>query len=84
MPKPKKDLSKEMYHELVMFSFPLLIATAVQSVASFFDTSSLQYALTLCDKSLLSKQYNYFDEDVFTYVFGVYSSALDFKISFRG
>jgi hypothetical protein len=79
MPKPKKDLSKEMYHELVMFSFPLLIATAVQSVASFFDTSSLQYALTLCDKSLLSKQYNYFDEDVFTYVFGVYSSALDFK-----
>ena len=79
MPKPKKDLSKEMYHELVMFSFPLLIATAVQSVASFFDTSSLQYVFFFCDKSLLSKQYNYFDEDVFTYVFGVYSSALDFK-----
>lgn len=46
---------------------------------SIFDTSSIQYALTLCDKAVLSKAYNYFDGDIFTYVFGIYSSALDFK-----
>lgn len=28
---------------------------------------------------MLSKAYNYFDGDIFTYVFGIYSSALDFK-----
>lgn len=79
MPKPDKDLTKQMYNELASFSFPLLFATAVQSVSQFFDTSSIQYALTLCDKSALSKAYNYFDSDIFTYVFGIYSSCLDFK-----
>lgn len=79
MPKTDKSITREMYNELAAFSFPLLFATAVQSVSQFFDTSSIQYALTLCDKAALSKAYNYFDGDVFTYVFGIYSSALDFK-----
>lgn len=79
MPKPEKSLVKDMYNELAAFSFPLLFATAVQSVSQFFDTSSIQYALTLCDKNTLSNAYNYFDSDILTYVFGIYSSCLDFK-----
>lgn len=79
MPKPDKAVTRQMYNELAAFSLPLLFATAVQSVSQFFDTSSIQYALTLCDKAVLSKAYNYFDGDIFTYVFGIYSSALDFK-----
>lgn len=79
MPKAPKSLSKDMFNELSSFSFPLLFATAVQSVAAFFDTSSVQYALTICDKITLSKMYDYFDEDIYTYVFGIYSSCLDFK-----
>ena len=79
MPKPDKSVTRQMYNELAAFSLPLLFATAVQSVSQFFDTSSIQYALTLCDKAVLSKAYNYFDGDIFTYVFGIYSSALDFK-----
>ncbi len=77
--KPDKALTKETFSELLSFSTPILFATAIQSVASFFDTSSLQYALTLCDSTKLSNLYNYFGKDIYTYVFGIYSSALDFK-----
>lgn len=78
-PKPDKTLNRETFYELVSFSMPILFATAIQSVASFFDTSSLQYALTLCNSEKLSKLYNYSGKDIYTYVFGIYSSALDFK-----
>ncbi len=78
-PKPDKSLTKETFSELLSFSLPILFATAIQSVASFFDTSSLQYALTLCNSTKLSNLYNYAGKDIFTYVFGIYSSALDFK-----
>lgn len=78
-PKPDKDLSRETFYELFSFSVPILFATAIQSVAAFFDTSSLQYALTLCDSSKLANLYNYSGKDIYTYVFGIYSSTLDFK-----
>lgn len=75
----KKAPYEEMYAELKAFAFPLLFAAAVQSVSSFLDNASIQYALTMLDKSLLSRKYNYSGNDVYAYVYGIYSSALDFK-----
>lgn len=74
----KPDIKSAM-SELVLFSLPLAVATAVQSVGNFFDTASIQYALSLCDKNVLREIYYNAGDDVITYVFGIYSSALDFK-----
>lgn len=67
------------FGELVSFSLPLIFATAVQSIANFADTSAVQYALARCGEDALKTAYNYSGSDVYTYVFGVYSSVLDFK-----
>lgn len=70
---------KEAMNELVMFSVSLVGATAVQSISNFADTASIQYSLSLCDKNYLLLQYPNAGEDVYTYVYGIYSAALDFK-----
>ncbi|MGN1124494.1 MAG: polysaccharide biosynthesis C-terminal domain-containing protein [Eubacterium sp.] len=70
---------KAVFNELIGFSIPLLGATAVQSISNFLDTGSIQYCLTKCSEQALSQQYAYSGDEVYTYVFGVYSSALDFK-----
>ncbi|MDD6728485.1 MAG: oligosaccharide flippase family protein [Eubacteriales bacterium] len=77
-PAGKIDVREGM-NELVMFSLPLVGATAVQSIANFIDTASIQYSLTLVDKAALSLQYNISGDDVYTYLYGIYSAALDFK-----
>ena len=70
---------KAVFNERIGFSIPLLGATAVQSISNFLDTGSIQYCLTKCSEQALSQQYAYSGDEVYTYVFGVYSSALDFK-----
>lgn len=66
------------YNELLRFSAPLVLATVIQSISNFLDTSSMQYCLSICDKAALSSIYSV-SEDVHTYVFGIYATALDFK-----
>lgn len=70
---------KAVFGELVGFSVGLLGATAIQSISNFLDTGSIQYCLTKCSEQALSQQYSYNGSEVYTYVFGIYSSALDFK-----
>lgn len=70
---------KEAMNELVLFSVPLVGATAVQSISNFVDTASIQYALSACDKNSLMLHYPRAGEDVCTYVYGIYSAALDYR-----
>lgn len=70
---------KDEYSELLKFCAPLVLATVVQSISNFLDTSSIQYCLSLCSKETLAEIYNMQGEDIYTYVFGIFASALDFK-----
>lgn len=70
---------KAAYNEMLAYCVPLVAATVVQSISNFADTSSIQYFLSLCDENVLLSQYPSAGEDVYTYVFGIYASALDFK-----
>lgn len=69
----------DAYDELLSFSAGLVGATVVQSLANFFDTSSIQYCLSLCSDEKLASIYNVQSDDIYTYVLGIYSVALDFK-----
>lgn len=74
----RKINTKSSCNELLRFSAPLVLATVIQSISNFLDTSSMQYCLSLCSKDTLSSIYAVKD-DVYTYVFGIYATALDFK-----
>lgn len=72
--------------ELLLFSFPIMISTGVQSIFQFFDTASIQVALgkvnIVAIKSMLMQMggtVQAADKDLPTYMYGLYSSALDFK-----
>ncbi len=72
--------------ELLSFSFPIMISCAVQSVFQFLDTASVQMALSLISTEDLRAVYSEslklagtVGEDVSSYVYGVLSSAVDFK-----
>ena len=74
---------KEGRRELLHFSFPIMVSCAVQSVFQFLDTASVQYSLNLVPSEVL-KQHFAADfvipqEDLVTYVYGIFSTALDFK-----
>lgn len=78
-PLKEKTDSKAAYSELLIFSAGLVGATVVQSLANFADSSSIQYCLTLCDADALSIQYSASDNDIYTYVLGIFAVALDFR-----
>ena len=78
--------TKKYQSELLKFSFPVMISCAVQSIFQFLDTASVQAALSLIStedlKSAFSQSIalsNTADSDIATYVWGILSSALDFK-----
>lgn len=80
-----KPRSKVM-GELVSFSMPLVAATVIQSVSTFLDMASIQYCLSVCPSEMLVEKYDAAinlakveDEDIITYVYGLFASALDFK-----
>ena len=85
--KRRTEQSSEKYsRELLSFSFPIMLSCAVQSVFQFLDTASVQAALGLISLEDLKSAYarsiaiaNTADEDVISYVYGILSSALDFK-----
>ena len=70
---------KLAYNELLTFSTALIGATVISSISNFVDTSSIQYCLSLCDADKLAALYNYSGNDVYTYVFGIFATVLDFK-----
>ncbi len=76
----------ESMAEIFSFSAPIIISTLIQSVSTFLDSSSVQYFLTYCNENTLYSTYencikisNTSKSDLVTYVFGLYSSAQDFK-----
>ncbi len=78
--------TKSANRELLSFSFPIMVSTCVQSVFQFLDTATIQLALNKIDvltlKTIFSqslKIVNVSNDDLPTYVYGVFSSSLDFK-----
>ena len=67
--KVSKADTRTAYSELLNFSVS----------ANFIDTSTVQYALSKCSAAALSELYSYSGDDVHTYVFGIFATALDFK-----
>lgn len=72
--------------ELLSFSFPIMVSCAVQSVFQFLDTATVQYALGSIGTDTLKSAYyecvssaDIADSDLVTYVYGLLSTALDFK-----
>lgn len=82
----KNLAAKEANKELLSFAFPIMISSAVQSVFQFLDTASIQYSLGKIDPLNLKTAYSVSvgiagvrGEDLTTYVYGLFNSALDFK-----
>lgn len=78
--------SSEYESELLKFSYPIMISCAIQSIFQFLDTASVQGALSLISKEDLTNAYsqsiavsNTSADDIITYVYGILSSAADFK-----
>ncbi|MCM1115165.1 MAG: oligosaccharide flippase family protein [Clostridium sp.] len=74
-----REDAKLAYNELLAFSASLIGATVIQSLSNFVDTSSIQYFLSLCSEQALSESYHYSGNDIYTYVFGIFATILDFK-----
>lgn len=82
----KQYKTSESFKEIISFSAPIIISTIIQSVSTFLDNSSVQYCLSQCNFDKLQEAYQSClqltstpDEDVVTYIFGLFSSAQDFK-----
>ena len=69
--------------ELLSFSFPIMVSCSVQSVFQFLDTASVQYSLGKLNPVIIERIYpdisTLAGSDYVTYVFGLFSTALDFK-----
>ncbi|MCC8016628.1 MAG: polysaccharide biosynthesis C-terminal domain-containing protein [Clostridiales bacterium] len=72
--------------EIMVFSAPIILSTLIQSLSEFFDNSSVQYCLSLCNPQMLKAAYsecikinNTTDSDIITYIYGLFSSAHDIK-----
>ena len=78
-----KVSGREGRSELLSFSFPIMLSCAVQSVFQFLDTASVQFSLGRLSYSNLKSFYPFVStlekSDSVTYVFGLFSTALDFK-----
>ncbi len=78
--------TKTANKELLAFSFPIMVSTCVQSVFQFLDTATIQLALSKVDLFALKNMFSQSlktvavsNTDLPTYVYGVFSAALDFK-----
>ncbi len=77
---------KDAKRLILSFSFPIMISSAVQSVFQFLDTASIQMALNHVESSVLFSAYesslhltSIAEEDLPSYLFGIFSASLDFK-----
>ena len=83
VPKDSIDNSKR---ELLSFSFPIMVSCAVQSVFQFLDTASVQHSVSSLSDTVLKnfcaaalEKTTVSDTDLAAYVYGIFSSSLDFK-----
>lgn len=72
--------------EIAVFSAPIIVSTVIQSVSTFLDNSSVQICLSYCNIDELKNAYKSCieisrvqDNDIVTYIYGLFSSAQDFK-----
>lgn len=72
--------------EIAAFSAPIIISTVIQSASTFLDNSSVQICLSYCNIDELKNAYitcieisNVQNDDLVTYIYGLFSSAQDFK-----
>lgn len=72
--------------EILSFSAPIIASSLIQSASGFIDNASVQYFLAGCDKNVLKSSYctclqisGTRDEDLITYIYGLFSAAQDFK-----
>ncbi|MBE6720326.1 MAG: hypothetical protein E7571_06700, partial [Ruminococcaceae bacterium] len=86
LPRAGRHDTKMMQKTLLSFSFPIMLSVAVQSVFQFLDTATVQYALSAVSTPVLKSAFSESislasaqDSDIVTYVYGLLSSALDFK-----
>lgn len=76
----------DSFKEILLFSAPIIVSTIIQSASMFLDNSSVQYCLSQCSLEGLKSAYSQClqitatpDEDIVTYIYGLFSSAQDFK-----
>ena len=86
LPRCGRVPSNKMESDLLSFSFPIMMSVAIQSVFQFLDTATAQYALGTVNPSVLMSYYRESvrlagaqQSDIVTYVYGLMSTALDFK-----
>ena len=86
LPRCGRVPSNKMQSDLLSFSFPIMMSVAIQSVFQFLDTATAQYALGTVNPSVLMSYYRESvrlagaqQSDIVTYVYGLMSTALDFK-----
>ena len=86
--RPLKNSYKtsDSVREIFNFSLPIIASTLIQSFSVFAYNSAVQYCLSLADFNLLVREYSQClainstpDEDVTTYIYGLFSAAQDFK-----
>ena len=72
--------------EIVSFSLPIIASTLIQSISVFAYNSAVQFCLSLADFNALKQEFadclavnSTPDEDVTTYIYGLFSTAQDFK-----
>ena len=77
--------------EILSFSAPIIVSTVIQSASTFLDNASIQYCLSLCSREGLRQAYAAClqmsgtpEEDTVTYIYGLFSSAQDFKMLLPG
>lgn len=82
----KNYKTTESVKEILSFSAPIIISTIIQSASTFFDNASVQYCLSLCNVNELKTAYSNClkisgtgDNDLITYIYGLFSAAQDFK-----
>lgn len=85
-PVDKNYKTSESMKEILSFSGPIIISAVIQSASAFLDNASVQYCLSLCDAEGLKSVYTECikisgtaDNDIITYIYGLFSSAMDFK-----
>lgn len=78
--------TKDSMREILSFSAPIVVSTVMQSASTFLDNASVQYCLSICSLDGLKAAYARCIEltstpnnDIVTYIYGLFSSAQDFK-----
>lgn len=85
-PMTKIKNTKYAKKEILSLSYPIIFSTAIQSVFQFLENASIQIAIDHTSKSAIKNMYQNSlslntiqDKDLSTYIYGLLSTAMDFK-----